>query len=80
MRIGGAFPRVKAYRGALPRSQTGAVARGIEFTTPVMPTKGKGSPLEAHWCIGTPGVKLIKANPDDFAAIEADVTNYQQGP
>ena len=33
------FPTVKAYRNALPASD-----RGVEFTTGVAPTPGKGSP------------------------------------
>jgi len=47
---GGIFPSVKAYRNALPPR------RGIEFSSPIAPTPGGGTPYEARWNVGTPGV------------------------
>jgi hypothetical protein len=42
------LPCVKAYRNSLPSGQ-----RGIDFDTPVHPTPGGGSPLDARWYLGT---------------------------
>ena len=71
---GGANPSVKAYRNSLPPQ-----LRGIEFTTPVPPHPGSGSPYEAKWYHpDTPGVVLRQnASNEDFAAIPADVVNLQ---
>jgi len=56
-----ATPSVKAYRGNLPASD-----RGIEFATGVAPTPGSGTPYEARWYDGTPGVL---SKPNGFVAI-----------
>jgi hypothetical protein len=45
------LPCVKAYRNNLPGG-----ARGIDFDTPVSPTRGSGTPYEARWYDGTSGV------------------------
>jgi len=67
------MPCVKAYRGKLPSGR-----RGIEFTTPVAPTGGTGTPYEARWYLHTPGVTLKQnAQNEDFAVIPAIVTNLQ---
>ncbi len=46
------LPCVKAYRNNLPQGR-----RGIEFDTQVHPTPGSGTPIEARWYLGTPGVQ-----------------------
>src|SRR6266478_1943954 len=43
-----AIPSVKAYRNALP----GAPTRGVEFSSAIAPSKGKGTPYEARWYQG----------------------------
>jgi hypothetical protein len=40
---GSGFPVVQAYRNNIPAGQ-----RGIEFTTPIAPQKGSGTPYEAR--------------------------------
>jgi hypothetical protein len=75
--IQSSFLIVKAYRGQL--AQTNSVRdRGIEFTTSTKPFPC-GSPFEARWYYPeTPGVFLRKnTEGDEFAAIQANVTNYQ---
>jgi hypothetical protein len=59
------LPCVKAYRNNLPSGQ-----RGVDFDTPVGPTPGGGSPLDARWYDGTAGV-LRRTDPAGtvFAAI-----------
>jgi hypothetical protein len=69
---GSGIPCVKAYRNALP-----AHRRGIEFVTPVAPTRGSGTPYEARWYVGTPGVRQNSAG---FAVISATVTRNTQVP
>jgi hypothetical protein len=64
------IPCVKAYRNGLP---TGS--RGLEFTTDVAPTPGSGSPFEAFWYQGTPGVTVNKLG---LAVIKGTVTNNTQ--
>lgn len=49
--FGGNLPTVQAYRGSLPPR-----AAGIEFRTEVAPTPGTGTPYEARWRAGSPGV------------------------
>jgi hypothetical protein len=68
------IPSVKAYRQRIPPGE-----RGVEFTTPVAPHPGSGSPYEARWYYPhTPGVLLKQdANNDDYAVIPADVVNHQ---
>ena len=66
------IPCVKAYRNHLPSGQ-----RGIEFTTPVAPTPGCGSPFEAYWYAGSPGVRV---NGFGFAVIPAKITLNTQVP
>jgi len=49
---GSGLPSVKAWRNhSRPPSP-----RGIEFCSGVAPTPGKGTPFEARWYEGTPGV------------------------
>src|SRR5262245_60507928 len=51
-------PSVKAYRNQIP-----AKRRGIEFTTPLAPHPGSGSPVEARWYYPhTTGV-VLRADP-----------------
>ena len=70
---GSSIPSVKAYRNALPSGR-----RGIEFTTPISPTPGSGSPYEARWYYGhTPGVTMTRKDGEDFAVIPASVINMQ---
>ena len=71
---GSNIPSVKAYRNHIP-----AGSRGIEFTTPVAPQRGSGTPYEARWYYPhTPSVALKQdANNFDYAVIPAAVTNYQ---
>ena len=72
---GSSIPSVKAYRGAMPPGR-----RGVEFTTPIAPHRGAGTPYEARWYYPphTPGV-LARRNAagEDFAAIPATVINLQ---
>jgi hypothetical protein len=70
---GSSLLSVRAYRKSIPAGRP-----GIEFTTPVEPDRGSGSPYEARWYYPyTPGVLLRTKNNEDFAAIPADVTNLQ---
>lgn len=69
---GSSIPCVKAYRNALP-----AHRRGIEFVTRVAPTPGSGTPYEARWYVGTPGVRQ---NSTGFAVLSAVVTKNTQVP
>lgn len=67
------IPAVKAYRGRLSDGE-----RGIDFTTPVAPHKGSGSPGEARWYYPhTKGVFRRVKNGEEYAAIPADVINRQ---
>lgn len=68
------IPSVKAYRNQIP-----AKRRGIEFTTPLAPHPGSGSPVEARWYYPhTTGVVLKQdSNNVDYAVIPATVKNYQ---
>jgi hypothetical protein len=63
---GSSLASVKAYRDALPAAQN-----GIEFVTTVAPTPGSGTPFEARWYEGTPGVTK---NAQGYAVIPATVT------
>lgn len=64
---------VKAYRGSLQPSQ-----RGVDFTTPVLPERGSGTPYEARWYYPqTPGTLLRNRDGVDYAAIPANVINRQ---
>jgi hypothetical protein len=68
----GSEPNVKAYAGALVKNN-----RGIEFTTPIAPEPDQG-PLHANWYHpSTKGVRLTKKDGEEFACIEANVTNKQ---
>jgi hypothetical protein len=59
------LPSVKAYREAKsPRANHGK--RGVLFDTSVPPTAGSGSPFEARWYDGAPGVIQ---KPGGFVAI-----------
>ena len=70
---GSNIPSVKAYRNAIPTGQ-----RGVEFTTPIAPQKGSGSPHEAKWYYpNTPGVTQKTQNSIDYAVISATVRNLQ---
>ena len=69
---GSGIASVKAYRGPLP-----AGARGIEFVTPVAPSRGRGTPHEARWYIGDPGVA---ENAQGYAVIPITVTKNTQVP
>jgi hypothetical protein len=70
---GSAIPAVKAYRNAIPAND-----RGIEFTTPVAPHAGSGTPYEARWYYPhTAGVTHTTDNGVDYAVISAVVTNHQ---
>jgi hypothetical protein len=71
---GSSIPCVKAYRNPLPSGQ-----RGIQFTTPVAPQSGSGSPIEARWYHPhTSGVLLKQnSNNEDCAVIPAAVINFQ---
>jgi hypothetical protein len=64
---------VRAYRKSIPAGR-----RGVQFTTPLEPHPGSGSPYEARWYYPhTPGVLLRTRNNENFVAIPADVTNLQ---
>lgn len=66
------YPCVKAYAGRLANSK-----RGIEFTTSLAPEPGQG-PLHVNWYHpSTPGVALKQQGGEDFACIDANVTNKQ---
>jgi hypothetical protein len=69
------IPAAKAYRNVLPNP-----ARGIEFETQVVPTKGSGTPYEARWYVGTSGVRHIRAGGMDYAVISITVTKNTQVP
>lgn len=69
------FPQVQAYRNALPANE-----RGIEFETTTAPTKGCGTPFEARWYLGTPGVIKRTVVGIDYAIIKATVTKNTQTP
>jgi hypothetical protein len=65
-------PCVKAYAGPLP-----AAVRGIEFTTTTRPEPDQG-PLHVNWYHpDTPKVTLKHKGGEDFACIDANVTNKQ---
>ena len=67
----GRNPCVKAYAGSL-KSQ-----RGIEFTTSIAPEPDQG-PLHVNWYHpNTPGVALKRDGGEDYACIDANVTNKQ---
>jgi hypothetical protein len=68
---GSNIPSVKAYRGVLP------ARRGIEFCTPIAPTSGTGTPYEARWHPGTPGVL---ARPNGHAGIPITYIKNTQVP
>src|SRR3954453_16401886 len=69
---GSGIASVKAYRNLLP-----AGARGIEFVTPVVPSRGRGTPHEARWYIGDPGVA---ENAQGDAVIPITVSKNTQVP
>lgn len=76
------IPTVKAYRGQLP-----AKSRGIEFTSPILPTPGTGTPYEARWYPCLPGVnpcsplvRVVQTTGTDFAVISVTVTKNTQVP
>lgn len=70
---GSSILSVRAYRRNIPAGR-----RGIEFTTPIEPHPGSGSPYEVRWYYPqTDGVLLRRRNDEDFAAIPAEVTNLQ---
>jgi hypothetical protein len=69
---GSSIACVKAYRNALP-----AHRRGIEFVTPIPPTPGSGTPYEARWYLGIPGVRQNSAG---FAVISVTITKNTQVP
>jgi hypothetical protein len=71
---GSNIPSVKAYRSAMvpPRP------RGIEFCSPVSPTPGRGTPFEARWYLGTPGVSSRQGS--TFAAITISYIKNTQVP
>lgn len=69
-RSGAVLTTIKAYRGPLSPGQ-----RGIEFITAVAPTADAGTPHEARWLYGTPGVTL---NKDGYAVISVVVTKNTQ--
>src|SRR5438105_2631827 len=72
-KLGGAILCVKAYRGPLPEDQL-----GIEFTTPIPPTPGRGTPHEALWDEGSPGVMLRRnAEGINFVAIPVTITKHR---
>lgn len=49
---GGNTPTVQAYRDA----KRPLLGRGIKFDSRVPPTPGTGTPFEARWRLGSPGV------------------------
>jgi hypothetical protein len=49
---GGNVPTVQAYREAMRPLQ----GRGVKFDSNVPPTPGTGTPFEARWRLGSPGV------------------------
>ncbi len=64
---------VQAYRNELPPEK-----RGIQFTTPVTPQPGSGTPYEARWYYPlTTGVLLRRKEAVEYAAIPAKVENRQ---
>jgi hypothetical protein len=72
---GGAFRTVQAYRGGLPTTD-----RGIEFVTPIPPTKGTGTPHEARWVFCEQGLlphqcsPSIWVNAQGYAVLQIRVT------
>jgi len=68
----GKSPCVKAYAGPLESN-----VRGIEFTTSTCPHPDQG-PLHVNWYHpDTPKVALRQKDGEDFACIDANVTNKQ---
>jgi hypothetical protein len=68
------IPAVKAYREA-KLSFASRGGRGVLFNTAVAPTRGSGSPFEARWYQGTPGVMQ---KPNSCVAIRVtDFLNLQ---
>jgi|ERR1700732_1966091 hypothetical protein len=68
----GLHPCVKAYAGPLSNSK-----RGIEFTTSLAPEPDQG-PLHVNWYYPrTLGVTVKQQGGEDFACIDANVTNKQ---
>lgn len=65
------IPSVKAYRNALPPS------RGVEFSTLVPARKGSGTPFEARWYQGDPGVM---PRPNNYVAIAITYIKNTQVP
>ena len=74
---GSSLPSVKAYRNALPQTR-----RGVEFCTGSSPTPGSGTPYEARWYLGSPGVFAPAAAPrgNAFAAISINYIKNTQVP
>jgi hypothetical protein len=72
---GSPTPSVKAYRNALPP----APARGIEFCSGVSPTPGTGTPYEARWRMGSPGM-VVPPGGIAFAAIPVSYIKNTQVP
>lgn len=71
---GSGIPSVKAYRNAVPP----APQRGIEFCTPIPTTPGTGTPYEARWYLGSPGVVARRGS--NFAAIPLSYIKNTQVP
>jgi hypothetical protein len=69
---GSGIPSVKAYRGKL------SSRRGIEFDTSVAPTPGSGTPHEARWYDGTPGVRSTQVSGIPHAAIQWTRFDHRQ--
>lgn len=69
---GSGIPAVKAYRNALPPRP------GIEFSTPILSTPGTGTPYEARWYMGSPGV--ASRGGGAFAAISVSYIKNTQVP
>ncbi|HEX4507576.1 MAG TPA: RHS repeat-associated core domain-containing protein, partial [Alphaproteobacteria bacterium] len=67
---GSSIPAVKAYRHQLPAGD-----RGIEFSTPVLETRGTGTPFLAYWYENSPGV--VPRNPDYVAISICCIENRQ---
>lgn len=65
------LPSIKAYRNALPAT------RGIEFSSPILPHKGSGTPYEARWYLGDPGVI---PKPNNYVAIAISYIKNMQVP
>lgn len=71
---GSNLPSVKAYRTAMVPPHP----RGIEFCWPVNPTPGTGTPFEARWYLGSPGV--VSRQGSTFAAIAVSYIKNTQVP